>query len=106
MQLAVLCTAAGDHGSTFAGNPLVCATACSVFDTISAASFLDSVVAKGERLRAGLRAATAGNSHVKEVRREEENADMCWSWDSTSSAWLSAYWAFAASKRVDHHIVH
>lgn len=60
---------AGDHGSTFAGNPLVCATACTVFDIISDQAFLDGVVAKGERLRAGLRAATAGNKHVKEVRQ-------------------------------------
>jgi acetylornithine/succinyldiaminopimelate/putrescine aminotransferase len=39
-----------------------------VFDTIAAPAFLDGVTAKGERLRAGLRAATAGNAHVKEVR--------------------------------------
>lgn len=58
----------GDHGSTFAGNPLVCATANAVFDTVSDPSFLASVEARGERLRAGLRAATAGNPHVKEVR--------------------------------------
>jgi acetylornithine/succinyldiaminopimelate/putrescine aminotransferase len=45
----------------------VCATACSVFDTIADPAFLAAVEAKGERLRAGLRAATAGNAHVKEV---------------------------------------
>lgn len=58
----------GDHGSTFAGNPLVCATACTVFDIIADPSFLASVNSKGERLRAGLRAKLAGNPHVKEVR--------------------------------------
>jgi acetylornithine aminotransferase len=60
--------APGDHGSTFAGNPLVCAAAGAVFDVISDPAFLASVEAKGERLRAGLRKATAGNAHVKEVR--------------------------------------
>jgi glutamate-1-semialdehyde aminotransferase len=44
---------AGDHGSTFAGNPLVCRAACTVFDIIAEPAFLDSVTAKGERLRAG-----------------------------------------------------
>lgn len=58
----------GDHGSTFAGNPLVCATAGAVFDVIADPAFLASVDAKGERLRAGLRASLAGNPHVREVR--------------------------------------
>jgi acetylornithine aminotransferase len=58
----------GDHGSTFAGNPLVCATAGAVLDVIADPSFLASIEAKGERLRQGLRKATAGNHHVKEVR--------------------------------------
>eukprot|EP00983_Pelagomonas_calceolata_P042365 1138475-Pelagomonas_calceolata.AAC.4 len=62
----VLAYAAGDHGSTFAGNPMVCNAACAVFDIISQPSFLASVEAKGERLRAGLRKIS--NPHVKEVR--------------------------------------
>ncbi|GFH11129.1 N-acetyl ornithine amino-transferase [Haematococcus lacustris] len=58
----------GDHGSTFAGNPLVCHTACTVFDVIADPSFLRSVNAKGERLRAALRRTMGNNPHVKEVR--------------------------------------
>jgi len=58
----------GDHGSTFAGNPLVCHAACTVFDIINDQDFLNSVTEKGEALRQGLRDATQGNPHVKEVR--------------------------------------
>ncbi|KAK9843515.1 hypothetical protein WJX81_006850 [Elliptochloris bilobata] len=58
----------GDHGSTFAGNPLVCRAAEAVVDIISDPAFLEGVVARGERLREGLRAALAGNPRVKEVR--------------------------------------
>lgn len=58
----------GDHGSTFAGNPLVCNAACAVLDVIAEPSFLEAVERKGERLREGLRKGLAGNPHVKEVR--------------------------------------
>lgn len=58
----------GDHGSTFAGNPLVCHTACTVFDIIADPAFLASVEAKGERLRAALKRTMGGNAHVQEVR--------------------------------------
>jgi hypothetical protein len=43
--------APGDHGSTFAGNPLVCHAACTVFDIVSSPDFLRGVESKGERLR-------------------------------------------------------
>ena len=58
----------GDHGSTFAGNPLVCHAAQAVVDVIAEPAFLQAVTAKGERLRQGLRDALAGNRHVREVR--------------------------------------
>lgn len=56
--------APGDHGSTFAGNPLVCAAASTTFDIISDPAFLESVNAKGERLRAGLREACGDDPNV------------------------------------------
>lgn len=55
----------GDHGSTFAGNPLVCAAANTTFDIIADAGFLEDVERKGERLRAALRDACGDNPHVK-----------------------------------------
>ncbi len=58
----------GDHGSTFAGNPLVCHAACTVFDIIADPAFLADVERKGNALREGLTKALAGNSHVLEVR--------------------------------------
>lgn len=62
------CMKPGDHGSTFAGNPLVCATALAVFDIIKEPTFLESVAAKGEYLASSLREALKGNPHVLEVR--------------------------------------
>eukprot|EP00850_Spirogloea_muscicola_P011977 SM000076S21798 [mRNA] locus=s76:307670:309281:+ [translate_table: standard] len=60
----------GDHGSTFAGGPLVCSAALAVLDRLQAPGFLGDVAAKGERLRAGLRKHLGDNPHVKEVRGE------------------------------------
>jgi acetylornithine/N-succinyldiaminopimelate aminotransferase len=45
----------GDHGSTFAGGPVVCAAANAVLDVVDDPNFLRGVAAKGERLAAGLR---------------------------------------------------
>ncbi|KAI3673741.1 hypothetical protein L6452_39869 [Arctium lappa] len=58
----------GDHGSTFAGGPLICAAAIAVFDKISKPAFLASVTRKGEHLKEILKKKVGGNSHVKEIR--------------------------------------
>ena len=55
----------GDHGSTFAGNPLVCAAANATFDIIAEPAFLADVERKGERLRGALRDACGDNAHVQ-----------------------------------------
>jgi len=55
--------APGDHGSTFGGNPVVCAAAAAVCDAIDD-DLLSQVRSNGDRLRAGL----AGLPHVLEVR--------------------------------------
>jgi acetylornithine/N-succinyldiaminopimelate aminotransferase len=54
---------AGDHGSTFGGNPVSCAAACAVVDAIDDA-LLANVATQSEKLFAGLR----GLPGVQEVR--------------------------------------
>ncbi|HWG02208.1 MAG TPA: acetylornithine transaminase [Trebonia sp.] len=46
----------GDHGSTFGGNPIACAAALAVLDTIEKDGILDNVTAVGARLTAGITA--------------------------------------------------
>jgi acetylornithine/N-succinyldiaminopimelate aminotransferase len=45
----------GDHGSTFAGGPVICAAANAVLDVVDDGAFLAAVAEKGDRLAAGLR---------------------------------------------------
>jgi acetylornithine aminotransferase len=44
----------GDHGSTFGGNPIACAAALAVLDTIEKDGLLAHVTAVGEQLAAGI----------------------------------------------------
>ncbi len=59
---------AGNHGSTFGGNPLACAAALSVLDTLVADDLCANAERMGERLVQGLRARLAGTPGVVEVR--------------------------------------
>jgi acetylornithine/N-succinyldiaminopimelate aminotransferase len=54
----------GNHGTTFGGNPVACAAALAVLDTIEKDGLLEQGSAIGERLRAGL----AADQRVSEVR--------------------------------------
>jgi acetylornithine aminotransferase len=44
----------GKHGTTFGGNPVACAAALAVLDTIEADGILDNVKHQGEKLREGI----------------------------------------------------
>jgi acetylornithine aminotransferase len=56
----------GQHGSTFGGNPVSCAAALAVLDTIEAEDLLTRATVLGERLRDGV--AAAGHPLVAGVR--------------------------------------
>ncbi len=56
----------GDHGSTFAGGPLICSVACAVFDELSRPELLQSVKQNGKQLSAGLLAL--GEDRIRELR--------------------------------------
>ncbi|MEU5979505.1 acetylornithine transaminase [Streptomyces sp. NPDC047315] len=56
----------GSHGSTFGGNPVVCAAALAVLDTVEDTGLLDHVKRVGEELRRGIEAL--GHPLVDHVR--------------------------------------
>ena len=56
----------GQHGSTFSGNPVVCAAALAVLHTIESQGLLDQVTKVGDRLRTGVEAI--GDPLVDHVR--------------------------------------
>ena len=53
-RAAVCCFEPGDQGGTFNGNPLMTAVGCAVVKALLAPGFLDTVVRRGEYLRARL----------------------------------------------------
>ena len=54
----------GDHGSTFGGNPLACAAALAVIDTIDREGLLAHVTEIGDRLAAGVGALVGAVPHL------------------------------------------
>ncbi len=58
----------GHHGSTYGGNPLVCAASLAVLDTIEQDNLVARVAQLGERMRADLAAGLADTEGVNEIR--------------------------------------
>jgi 4-aminobutyrate aminotransferase len=58
----------GSHGGTYGGNPIGCAAAIATIDVLTESGFLDHVQARGEQLRAGLRALAAEDGGIVDVR--------------------------------------
>jgi acetylornithine aminotransferase len=58
----------GNHGSTFGGNPLVCAAALVTLDVIVEAGLMDNATRAGDAIRAGLAEALAGVAGVADIR--------------------------------------
>ncbi|MBB6523528.1 aspartate aminotransferase family protein [Pseudoteredinibacter isoporae] len=59
---------AGTHGSTYGGNPLVCATALATVTELRKDSLLDNVNARSQQLFEGLRLALKECPRVKDIR--------------------------------------
>ncbi len=58
----------GKHGSTFGGNPLVCAASLATLDAIEDEGLLANASAMGQYIRDGLATALAGVKAVRQIR--------------------------------------
>lgn len=64
----VMASGGFQHGHTYAGNPLACATGLAVVEAIEREKILDNVAARGRQLAAGLEALKARFPWVGDVR--------------------------------------
>jgi acetylornithine/N-succinyldiaminopimelate aminotransferase len=61
---------AGNHGSTFGGNPLACSAALAVLATLDEENLIEQVQRKGETICTGFIEHLQGNIHVVDIRNK------------------------------------
>lgn len=61
---------AGNHGSTFGGNPLACSAALAVLQELSETNLVAEAGRKGQQIQDQLAAKLAGNPHVVDIRHK------------------------------------
>lgn len=59
---------AGNHGSTFGGNPLACSAALAVLDSLCSGNLIADAQRKGSLISDGILQTIAGNPHLVEIR--------------------------------------
>ena len=59
---------AGNHGSTFGGNPLACSAALAVLTTLDKENLIELASEKAEQIAKGLTRRLLNNSHVLDIR--------------------------------------
>ncbi len=61
---------AGNHGSTFGGNPLACSAALAVLETLDNENLIEQAVQKGDAICSGFIERLHGNNHVVDIRHK------------------------------------
>ncbi len=61
---------AGNHGSTFGGNPLACSAALAVLATLDAENLIEQAAQKGDAISLAFKERLDGNAHVVDIRHK------------------------------------
>ena len=61
---------AGNHGSTFGGNPLACSAALAVLATLDAENLIEQAAQKGDAISLAFKEKLCGNIHVVDIRHK------------------------------------
>ncbi len=61
---------AGNHGSTFGGNPLACSAALAVLEVLDEENLIEQALQKGQAICAGFIERLHGNKHIVDIRHK------------------------------------